>query len=682
MVAADYQPTAAITEWTVPTPKSGPLALTLDQSGTCCWFLEYFGDKIGHLDPSSGVFQEWPIPTIRANPSGLTITSMAGRQIFWGTESGADKIFLFLPTSGMFREYSLPHYTTGVGDISAEPSTQQIRVWFVETILNNNGEFIYDSTTGNVTLYEDTFPAAVGGGAAAVYAGSSAVWFAGLSGLVRWDRATQQYTVWPLPVHGLAVGRSVTLDRYGQVWYSQGVADGNSEDNFVGVLRQNSTFQEWRVPTVGADARGISIDPLTQEPWITEQSSGAGNGTVSALDSSNGGVFVPTVPVTYPSGGTPIVIGPAQTQVPATKTSVAPVTTTIVAAVNAQFTDYKVGPTLPNGAVVDSSGNIWVSEPQSNKIARITRGKDFALVPSTPTITLPQGGSATVQVAGASISGYVGQVTIQAHATPNGTSVAPPEPNLINVGSRNNSSSITVNVASKTPTGRGTLVVQGSDGTIAHETSIIVLVTNSTASPSGSPLCLIATATYGSELAPEVQLLRNFRDNSIMKTQAGSNFMIAFNAWYYSFSPYVATYISSHWAVRTVMKGVLYPLVGMLYLTSRLFSATSAVPELAALFSGLLASSLIGAFYLGLPLGLILGKSRRLRNLAKLQRYLSMALLSGLGGLLLGEVLASPLSLTISSCVIVLSTFFLAALATSGRIARRFHSSSVALNQS
>jgi hypothetical protein len=84
----------------------------------------------------------------------------------------------------------------------------------------------------------------------------------------------------------------------------------------------------------------------------------------------------------------------------------------------------------------------------------------------------------------------------------------------------------------------------------------------------GAPKCLIATATYGSELAPEVQLLRNFRDNSILKTSAGSNFMLAFNAWYYSFSPYVANYLNTHWVERTIMKGVLYPLVGMLYLTS------------------------------------------------------------------------------------------------------------------
>ncbi|HKM78904.1 MAG TPA: hypothetical protein VJZ03_07485, partial [Candidatus Bathyarchaeia archaeon] len=58
----------SLTEWTIPTIKSGPWALTLDPSGHCCWFLEYYGDKIAHFDPNNNTFQEWTIPTPQANP--------------------------------------------------------------------------------------------------------------------------------------------------------------------------------------------------------------------------------------------------------------------------------------------------------------------------------------------------------------------------------------------------------------------------------------------------------------------------------------------------------------------------------------------------------------------------------------------------------------------------------------
>lgn len=52
--------------------------------------------------------------------------------------------------------------------------------------------------------------------------------------------------------------------------------------------------------------------------------------------------------------------------------------------------------------------------------------------------------------------------------------------------------------------------------------------------------CIIATAAYGTELAPQVQLLREVRDNVLFNTDSGTNFMSAFNAFYYSFSPTVA----------------------------------------------------------------------------------------------------------------------------------------------
>ena len=52
--------------------------------------------------------------------------------------------------------------------------------------------------------------------------------------------------------------------------------------------------------------------------------------------------------------------------------------------------------------------------------------------------------------------------------------------------------------------------------------------------------CLIATAAYGSELAPQVQFLREVRDNTLLSTESGSSFMSGFNSLYYSFSPAVA----------------------------------------------------------------------------------------------------------------------------------------------
>jgi hypothetical protein len=154
--------------------------------------------------------------------------------------------------------------------------------------------------------------------------------------------------------------------------------------------------------------------------------------------------------------------------------------------------------------------------------------------------------------------------------------------------------------------------------------------------------------------------------------------MLAFNAWYYSFSPYVANYLNTHSVERTIMKGVLYPLIGMLYLTSNLFAATGAYPEVAALVSGLLASSLIGAFYLGLPFGILRTRVRRLRGWRTqkaLQKILAAALLVALGIMVVGEFLSSAPLLIVSTSTIVLATLFLSAVITSGTIAKRFSAS-------
>jgi peptidyl-prolyl cis-trans isomerase B (cyclophilin B) len=73
--------------------------------------------------------------------------------------------------------------------------------------------------------------------------------------------------------------------------------------------------------------------------------------------------------------------------------------------------------------------------------------------------------------------------------------------------------------------------------------------------------CLIATATYGSELAPQVQLLREIRDNTVLQTQSGTSFMTAFNQFYYSFSPVIADYERENTIFKETVKLTLTPLL-------------------------------------------------------------------------------------------------------------------------
>ena len=73
--------------------------------------------------------------------------------------------------------------------------------------------------------------------------------------------------------------------------------------------------------------------------------------------------------------------------------------------------------------------------------------------------------------------------------------------------------------------------------------------------------CLIATATYGSELAPQVQQLRELRDNTILTTQSGTAFMTEFNQVYYSFSPTIADFEREQPIFKEVVKITLTPML-------------------------------------------------------------------------------------------------------------------------
>ncbi len=62
----------------------------------------------------------------------------------------------------------------------------------------------------------------------------------------------------------------------------------------------------------------------------------------------------------------------------------------------------------------------------------------------------------------------------------------------------------------------------------------------SVADPEGGGGCLAATAAYGTELAPQVQALREYRDATLMATGHGQAPMSTFSAAHCAFSPHAA----------------------------------------------------------------------------------------------------------------------------------------------
>ena len=89
--------------------------------------------------------------------------------------------------------------------------------------------------------------------------------------------------------------------------------------------------------------------------------------------------------------------------------------------------------------------------------------------------------------------------------------------------------------------------------------------TESPEAPNGGG-CLIATAAFGSEMAPQVQLLREIRDNTVLQTESGALFMTSFNQFYYSFSPVIADYERENYTFKEAVKLALTPILTSLTL--------------------------------------------------------------------------------------------------------------------
>ena len=139
--------------------------------------------------------------------------------------------------------------------------------------------------------------------------------------------------------------------------------------------------------------------------------------------------------------------------------------------------------------------------------------------------------------------------------------------------------------------------------TDSYEDSIIKTSETSTEEGGG---CLIATATYGSELAPQVQQLRELRDNQLLQTESGTAFMGMFNDIYYTFSPTIADYERENPYFKEAVKLAITPMISTLSLME------NAESESEVLGIGISVIALNLGMYLGVPAIVVVGIKRKL----------------------------------------------------------------------
>ena len=120
--------------------------------------------------------------------------------------------------------------------------------------------------------------------------------------------------------------------------------------------------------------------------------------------------------------------------------------------------------------------------------------------------------------------------------------------------------------------------------------------------------CLIATAAYGSEMSPQVQMLREIRDNQLMNTEAGTSFMSGFNEMYYSFSPTIADMERENPMFKEIVKLGLTPMLSSLAIME------NADSESEVLGLGLSVIALNLGMYIAAPAMMFYGISKKVKS--------------------------------------------------------------------
>ncbi|MCX6659393.1 MAG: hypothetical protein NTX81_03295, partial [Candidatus Bathyarchaeota archaeon] len=314
-----------------------------------------------------------------------------------------------------------------------------------------------------------------------------------------------------------------------------------------------------------------------------------------------------------------------------------------------------------NLTVTGTSPSYPLKSARTTLIVRLFNEPDFALyaLPKTLSVVKNNSGIATIQVV--SINSFTGSVALSLQNLPSGVTYSIVNPSVTPLEGGYVYTKLTLQTSGSTLLGDYDLTIRGTSGSKTHTVALGLQVINKS-----SPLpfkCIIATATYGSEMSPEVQYLRGFRDGRILTTLAGTEFMKVFNAWYYSFSPYIASWITDNPASQGPAKVVIMPLLGILHLSETAYSVLGFAPETAVTLAGVIASFLIGMLYFG-P---ILAFAYRLLDQDRFRKVLACGALTLAGSLILLTISLSallPTLVMLASSILVLSTVTLGSCST------------------
>jgi len=580
--------TRRIAEYAVPTPGSGLRKIVYDPIRNVVWFTEYAAGKLGNFcftvtSPSvhGGRFGELLLPGAGAdsNPIGIAIgTNLTapenGRPYIWVADFGRKSIVRVWPEKGACRSYYVDPFSPWDVAVDADGF-----VWFTAQRLGTNVNVI------------------------------------GRLDPVAYEQNKWALTLFSIPTPNCEV-RDIEIDRKGNIWFTE-YSDYASKIGRYSPL--TNTFSEYQIITSTAKPQGLAIYTETGgtvNVWFTEYAGRRigrirqpeGPTVSTTVYSISSAVTTSSTATTTFNGTRPMTTGVSTVYYPTTPSTATNTTATT--------TSSTIADTL---SVVVTSSTYWtLTYTYTTSTSWTTTTTTYTLTTASLETTSTTTSTTFTQVSTSwesvttlttatvvSISWFSETTSTTTSATEVSTIFSPTVtvPTTTTTRTTTTAYSPTVTLTSTSLTGTTTTTTSTTATTTTSYSPTVTLTSTTTSFTTFLPIrpCIIASAAYGSELAPEVQSLRTFRDWRVLSTFAGTRFMKAFNAFYYSFSPTVASTVASSPIATALVRILLYPLIWILQVSSMIFDTLAFAPELGMVTAGLFAGALLGIVYVAPP---------------------------------------------------------------------------------
>ena len=214
------------------------------------WFVMYRANNIGRLDPRSGQFRSYPVPTPQSVPHGI---DWALDGSIWFTEAAAGKLGRLDPETGDIVEIpNLPGGNSIIKDSTGKMYWTSGRTHQISMVDTSSRETkIYDLLTPKSNPY------------GIVVDQKDQVWWTQMIAdkIGKLDPKTQEITEYPVPK--LAAPRRITVDSKGNIWFTEW------RRSKVGKMDPDTgKITEYAMPQANSDPYDLMVD-VEGKVWVT-----------------------------------------------------------------------------------------------------------------------------------------------------------------------------------------------------------------------------------------------------------------------------------------------------------------------------------------------------------------------------------------------------------------------------